>query len=182
MQPLITLSASEALARWKLLRHFEPILPDAVVVRSDAVSLDDLLLHQFRSWHLSTLLSAPVHLLPQHDIAAQVSLARTPSGAAVAELPPDCLRICSVMLQGWDQPARIITDLDSPLALAQASPYARGGCARPIALAAHGSLLLFSPPPGQLVLSSLCIVRTPADDSFEFTPYMFSLINPPSLP
>lgn len=180
MQPIITLSTSEALARWKLLRHFEPLLPNAAVVRSDGVSIDDLLLHQLRSWHLSTLLSAPAHLLPQHDIAAQVSLARTPSGAAVAALPPDCLRICSVMLRGWSQPAHIVTDLSSSEALAQASPYARGGCAQPVAIVARGSIFLFSPPPGDLALSSLSIVRNPGSDSFEFTPYMFSLIGPSS--
>ncbi len=167
------LSAGEMLALWKRRLGYDAPRTDCTVTRSGGPDLDDVLMEQARSWYTWTLRSAPASALPLTDIAEQTALAISPEGVASADLPPGCLRVVSVMMEGWMQPALVVTDSSLPEAVAQTNPFARAASVRPVAVVAGSRLMLFSAPsPGARLLSLEVVMMPDMADEFVLTDMM----------
>lgn len=174
-QPVITLSADEMLQRWKLLGLYEPLLDGASVECSPGVDLDNLIMMQIDNWYARQLSTAPLEILPLTDIADTLTPVRLPDGAAGVSLPPSTITVASVMMEGWQQPATIITNPDSPRARAQSNPFCRGRYANPVAILFPDlTLKLYTPPPGPMSLISLKTVAMPPKGTYTLTPAMLS--------
>ena len=170
----ITLDAASMLALWKRAHGYEPARTDCSIKRVDGPDLDSLLSLEMRQWYVKRLMEMPCHSLPLTDIASSVSTVASSMGAASVTLPERCLRVASVKMANWDRPAIIVTDHDCADALAQANPFARAGCARPVALAEPGHLTLI---PGNSTLSHLLCVMLPDDEtSYILNPAMIAEI------
>ncbi len=174
MMPVVTLTAEQMLSRWKLSRYFEPLRSDCLITRTDGIDLDRLLMQEIDAWYITQLHSLPIEHLPLTDITARLSPIRTDDGAAMVALPDDVLRIASVMVDGWLRPPQIITDMSTPMAMAQSSPMARGGCAAPVVVVTQRRMMLYTPPPGDISLSSVSAVVLPHDNTYYLTPTLLS--------
>lgn len=182
MRRLITLSREEMLERWKLMRRMEPLRSDCSVTRTDGIDLDRELAMEMQAWYVKALLDEPADRLPLTELSGEVTVTRAPCGAGMVSLPAGCVRVVSVMLRGWHVPARVVTDLQSAQALAQLSPWARGGCVAPVAVVHPDRLMLYTPPDGDIVLESLLAVTFSEDDDvYRLTPHLLSMITPPNL-
>lgn len=184
MTPTTTvLSESEMLQLWRRLKLLEPLRDDCVVERTDGVALDVLLANEMRAWYLERLLTEPISRLPLSDISQSVVPTRTSDGAGLLDLPADCLRLAAVHCKGWHSDALLIEDndpdakVDAELAgeaLAQANPFARGRCSRPVAIHSPGQLRLYTPPAGPIVIDRLLAVTLPPDGTYPLSPFLLS--------
>jgi hypothetical protein len=129
----VSLSPDEMLERWRIFRDLEPLRADSVVDRTDGLDIDSALRWQMRAWYLDLLDHAdPVRLAPV-DVANRSTLHPEADGSAVIILPENCRRLISIMVDGWDLPAKLTTP-DSSLAVLQLNPFTRGNCHAPVAV------------------------------------------------
>ena len=173
-QKISILTASEMLSLWKLLAGYEPVISgsSASVEASDGLDIDALLMRRIEGWYADQLLTAPTDALPVYDIADDVSsLTPVPSdGSVLVGIPEGTIRICSVMMVGWQRPAPILPDRLSSLAVAQRNPFSRATSAAPVAIRdSVDALSLYPAPPGQPELKSLLAVIQPRDGIFLMT-------------
>lgn len=170
------------LERWKLMRRMEPLRSDCSVTRTDGIDLDRELTMEMQAWYVRALLEESADHLPLTELSGEVSVTRAPCGAGMVSLPDNCLRVVSVTLRGWQVPARVVADPLSAVALAQLSPWARAGCASPVAVVHSTHVMLYTPPEGEIVLESMLAVTYCEDDTiYRLTPYMLSMITPPDM-
>ncbi|MCM1348033.1 MAG: hypothetical protein NC338_01360 [Firmicutes bacterium] len=175
---LIELTPDAMLARWKRAHGFEPLRSDCTVTRTDGPDLDAMLTLQMNNWYTDTLLHAPLHMLPLTDIASEISMTVSPTGTAMATLPENCLRVASVMSQGWEQPALVVDNLQSAEALAQANPYAAGSTSRPVALVGAGWIKISPPPEPTDRLWIMAVAMPDTSRRYILTQAMLSSIKP----
>lgn len=178
---LITLTARQFLERWKLLAHYEPLPAGVEIEYSTGLDLDTLLMMQADAWYASRFSEAPREILPVSEIAPSLTPVRLPDGAARIALPDGIIDLVSVMVDGWYHPASIIRDPDSAVARAQCNPFCRAGSHHPVALYSRSgrSLTLFTPPPGNISLTSVRAILRPEKGVYLFTPELLATI--PSL-
>lgn len=150
MRPRIfTLSADEMLRRWKLAGLYEPLDSGAEITVDDGLDLDSLLRLQIDSWYLRRLMEAPVESLPLINIASRLTPVSLPCGATRVSLPKGTIRVASVLMDGWSQPAAPITDPLSAAARAQSNPFSRGTSEMPVAVIHDNrTMTLYTPPHG----------------------------------
>lgn len=175
MRPrFITISADEMLRRWKLLGLHEPLDCGAEVTVEDGTDLDSLLKLRIDAWYLRQLTEAPLEQLPLINITQQLTPVLLPCGAARVSLPKGTIRVASVLMDGWSQPAPIITDPLSAAARAQHNPFSRGTPDMPVAVLDNDrSLTLYTPPPGrEPELLYLTAVMQPPAGTYRLTASM----------
>ena len=134
MVTVIPYTEARLLEEWKLRSRLEPLRTDCVITRTDGIDMDTYLLRELRAWYMRELATAPVDTLPLTDIAHGLTMTRAPDGAGMVKLPAGCLRVVSVEMEGWHRPAVIVADHECAEAVAQTSPYSRGGVCRPVAV------------------------------------------------
>ena len=164
----IRLSADEMLAQWKLRRGFAPLRADCEISRSDGVDLDAILRLEMRDWYLNLLCTAPIEMLATTNIANDIALSLIDNGDAIVILPENCRRIVEFQLEGWEIPARIITDPNSLEALLQQNPYSRGNSSRPIVVQQGSRLHVYSLPQSKpyKIVRAIAVME-PHDGSYE---------------
>lgn len=160
------------LAQWRLRRLGEPLHVDAEVARQDGMDYDAILATEMDAWYARLIDTADADLLAPVEVADEVEL--TPEGCCGAwrvRLPDGVRRVVRVRLDCWLRDAGIVTDLDSPLARRQLSPYTCGGVARPVAVVVGADLLLYSVP-AEVVprLVSLRVVHAPDSQTYSMDP------------
>lgn len=164
----IRLSPDEMLAQWKLRRGFAPLRTDCEISRSDGIDLDAVLRLEMRDWYLNLLLSAPIEMLATTNIANEIALLPALNGEAIVVLPENCRRIVEFQLQGWEMPAKIITDPNSHEALSQQNPYSRGSSVLPVVVKRDNRLFVYSLPHNQpQKITRAIAVMEPHDGSYE---------------
>lgn len=164
---VFTLSRSEMLELWRLVRHLEPLRTDATVTRSDGLNLSALVENSVDRWYERLLLESPEEDIPLVNLSADSRVTTAPDGVVKVELPERCLRVFSATLQGWTRPAVITDDPLSDLALLQDCEELRGGSVAPVGvLHPGGVLMLYSVEPGSAgVLTDLKCAALPASDN-----------------
>lgn len=173
---VITLTDSEMLTLWKLRSLLEPLGTGAETVCADGIDIDTLLRRRIDDWYYTCLATAPVDSLPLTELSATLTARRTTDGAGAVSLPEGLLRVASVELEGWERPATVTDDPQSALALAQSNPYSRGRCSVPVAVAftRSSTLLLYTPPEGEIRIRSLKAVMRPPEGTYTLTDRMLA--------
>ncbi len=172
----IKLSIDEMLNQWRLRRALEPLRSDCTVERLDGIDLDVLLRNEINDWYRNLLDTAPVEMLVVTDISAMVALSKRGDGSATIRLPERCRRVVEVMLDCWEQPARIV-EADTITAQMQENPYSRGGITAPVAVKRHGRLQVYSIPSNvDGKIASLQCVLEPEEGFYEMDERALSTI------
>lgn len=174
MVTVVTYTEARLLEEWKLRSRLEPLRTDCVMTRTDGLDIDTYLLRELRAWYLRQLATAPVDTLPLTDIAPLLTMTRAPDGAGLVNLPDGCLRVVSVEMDGWHRPAVIVTDPECTEAVAQTSPYSRGGVCRPVAVIYPGRMMLYTPPAYTAGPSSVLAVTLPPEGTYPLTESMLA--------
>ena len=173
----IRLSPDEMLAQWKLRRGFAPLRTDCEISRSDGIDLDAVLRLEMRDWYLNLLLSAPIEMLATTNIANEIALLPALNGEAIVVLPENCRRIVEFQLEGWEMPARIIADVNSPEALSQQNPYSRGSSVLPVVVKRGNRLFVYSLPQNKpYKITRAIAIMEPHDGSYEMDEAALQLI------
>lgn len=169
-QRVFTLETPEMLSLWKLLGGYEPLNDDCSVECADGIDLDSMLIQRIRAWYAEQLLTAPVDALPIFDIADDVWIEKTPHGSIEVELNEGTVRVISVRMAGWQRPAIIVSDPQSPEATAQRNPFTRATSSAPVAIVNDsGSLSLYPAPDGEPRLRRLMAIVQPRPGIFLMT-------------
>lgn len=161
------LNENEMLALWKQVMRLDTPRRDCTVEWDDGIDLDALLLTKIKQWYAHLLNTAPAHLLPIEDVAAQVSLT-TSRGVVIATPPHHCVRPVEWKLAEWQRSVTEFLDPCSHEAMLQLNEWTRGGACNP-AIIDYGFQLLMMTTSGsspQLELAR-CVVR-PADGTYQF--------------
>lgn len=154
----------EMLALWKRAHGMEPLRHDCELVRTDGPDADSILEHDMRCWYLRCLMEDDPATLPLTDLASQVTLTASPSGAAGVTLPEECVRVVHVMMEGWEREAEVVDDPLDRRAIAMTNPFGRAGAARPVAVVEGSSLRLYSPVSASAQITRLEVVMLPQSD------------------
>ncbi len=165
-----TYSETELVELWRLMEGYEPLRTDCEVIRTDGIDLDSMIKERIDVWYRRILATAPVDKLPLTDFAPQLAVSRTPDGVATASLPPTCIRVVEVMMDGWVTPGRLVHDSASADWYAQMSEYSRGGCVEPVVLVGRDSVTLYSPPSDVCRLVRFLGVPAPMKGVYSFDP------------
>lgn len=174
MVTVITYTEARLLEEWKLRSRLEPLRTDCVITCTDGIDMDTYLLRELRAWYMRELATAPVDTLPLTDIAPGLTMTRAPDGAGMVKLPAGCLRVVSVEMEGWHRPAVIVTDPECAEAVAQTSPYSRGGVCRPVAVIYPDRMMLYTPPVDAKGPSSVLAVTEPPEGTYLLTEQMLA--------
>lgn len=161
------LNENEMLALWKQVMRLDTPRRDCTVEWDDGIDLDALLLTKIKQWYAHLLNTAPAHLLPIEDVAAQVSLT-TSRGVVIATPPHHCVRPVEWKLAEWQRSVTEFLDPCSHEAMLQLNEWTRGGACNP-AIIDYGFQLLMMTTSGsspQLELAR-CVVH-PADGTYQF--------------
>lgn len=170
----LTLSRSEMLSRWMLMRGYGPARADAVITRVDAIDVEARMEAEMRRWYLDVLAKAPPALLGVTDVAADVALRIVGEGRAEVVLPASVCRVVELTLEGWHSPALIVPE-GSAAALRQDNPMTRGGLWRPVAVMSADGLTLSirSLPEGPKRIVTLKVVADTGPSSYVFDESLF---------
>lgn len=172
-QRVTTLTAAQMLERWKLAGLYEPLHTDCEIECSEGIDLDALLMLRINAWYARIMATAPLADLPLTELAPQLTLSLAPDGAGRVMLPAGTLRVASVMMEGWRQPATVTADTSSPLALAQSGRFSRAGTAAPVAVQhPDSSLMLYTPVSPSARLLSVTAVIMPPEGTYVLTDSM----------
>lgn len=174
MVTVIVYTEARLLEEWKLRSRLEPLRTDCVITRTDGIDMDTYLLRELRAWYMRELATAPVDTLPLTDIAPGLTMTRAPDGAGMVKLPAGCLRVVSVEMEGWHRPAVIVADPECAEAVAQTSPYSRGGVCRPVAVIYPDRMMLYTPPADAKAPSSVLAVTEPPEGTYLLTERMLA--------
>lgn len=175
MAPRLILSAGEMLSRWRLLQGLEMARTDASVTRTDGIDLDGLMMSRIDAWYVHCLMTMPPSALPLTDIGSSLTMTRTGDGAGMIRLPPDCLRVTEVTMQGWNRPALIVPE-GSPEEETQLSPFTRGKTERPVVIASERLLRIYTPPEGASTKPGVLAVMLPPQGEYHVTEPMLASI------
>lgn len=176
-QPLISISAAQMLEIWKQTGLYEPLSADIETDYMSGIDLDTLLMHRIDAWYGRLFEEMPRELLPATEIAPSLLPERLPCGAVRVRLPERTVGVCSAMVDGWHRPAIIVDDPDSPRARAQLNRFSRGSTQVPVAVVSPDrTMTLYTPPPGNVALTSVKAIVMPEKGTFILTPAMFSRI------
>lgn len=184
MEWMINLPTGDMLRQWKVVHGYESLIPDdcncdCSIESADQSELDRMLLREIDAWYVKHLMTLPVEQLPLTDIAAKVSLSRSADGVGRVTLPDSALRVVSVEVEGWKEPAIIVRDPSSPLALAQHNRFSRAGVNNPVVVLGHDRRLrLYSIPDEDARLTTLLVAQLPVDGVYSLTQPMFSQVFP----
>lgn len=153
------------LTEWKRRKGMIPVSTSTLeITRAGSDSVDDMLLTEIDDWYARLLLTEPVDMLPVRDVASEVVAVDMGDGSVEIELPDCCVRVVTVRMSGWLQPARLV-DADSALARIQASRYVSGKTHGPVAVKHGRRLTLYGCRAGALI-SELRCVAAPADGCY----------------
>lgn len=164
---MMKLTREEMLAEWRRRQGMTPVSTSSLQLsRSDADSVDRMLLMQIDDWYSRTLANADPLLLPQRDLKEGVELAQCDDGSVEMTLPDECAQLLQVQLRGWQRPATVVAD-GSLAARMQMSRYVCGKRAAPVAVRCGRRLKLCSLA-GPCELLRLWCVAPPPDGTYEF--------------
>lgn len=179
------LSYEELLAQFRTRAGLSPRRDGCVIDIASGFDADGLMEQHIRSWYASLIENAPAEMLDPENVAPLLTATALPDGSAEVILPPECRRIFTVKLRGWEREAEVMNVADHPRLrkiLSASSSLRR--TSRPYALLSGRTLTLYSVPPDcedgpQIIYASGSVV-TPGSDSFRFSPAALSTITPPS--
>lgn len=169
------LTESEMLALWKQVMRLDTPRRDCTVEWDDGIDLDALLLTHIKQWYSHQLNTAPAHLLPIEDVAAQVSLT-TRQGIVVATPPEQCVRPVEWKLTEWQRSVTAFLDPCSHEAMLQLNEWTRGGVCDPAIIDYGFQLLMMSSASSMPQLENARCVVCPADGSYQFHSSLLSTI------
>lgn len=123
------------LERCRIAGGLEPLRNDSTVNFTDGIDVDALLQQRLRSAYLRMLDEAPLELLAPQNIAGDTAVLKEAAGDGVyLSLPPECRRVVSVRLYGWDCAAAVAgTEQTAALIRRQLNPFTRASSHRPAA-------------------------------------------------
>lgn len=177
-----TYQPEEMLAIWKTACAMSPMPADDSAERIDSSESDLLMMFHIDGWYDRLLRTAPAELLPVEEIAPKVEPVMLRHGVVTLQLPENCVRVVSVMHQGWLRPACIVTDMRSTLARLQESHYTQNGPYRPVALVHDGTLELHSTDCEKPALLSLRCVMRPDNGVYRLHESLLSTIPKMEIP
>lgn len=165
-----TLTPDELAARMRRRLAMEPV--DDSLSREDSPGAVRRMALDLRAAYLQGLFTLPAVELPLTDLSTRAVLIASGGGhPAELVLPPQCVRVVSVKLNGWARSA-IIVSPDSAEALAQDNPFSRASTARPVAVAdSSRRMRLYTPPVNtEPTFTYLLCVALPDDNLYLLTP------------
>lgn len=140
-------STRQLLERAKLLGGFTNPMADCSVECDFESDFDRLLLRRLADSYVDALHTLPEDQLPMIDISNECDIELMNDGVVRVELPATVVKIGGILLNGWDQEAKLTYDHRSILARRQSNHYSRGNCRNPVAVASGTrQLLLYSLP------------------------------------
>lgn len=168
------LSESEMLGLWKQVMRLDTPRRDCTVEWDDGIDLDALLLSHIKLWYAQLLNTAPAHLLPIEDLAAEVTLSVS-HGMVAATIPDQSVRPVEWKLAEWRRSVTEFLDPCSHEAMLQLNEWNRGGAYAPAIIDYGFQLLLLSTSGNPQLECARCVVR-PADGSYQFHASLLSTI------
>lgn len=156
---------------WKVRQGLVPLRTDAAFHRFDSLDIDGSLARDIDSWYQNLLDTAPAGMLVPQDISEALEPLHREPGLGIYLLPHECRRIVEVNV-GPASPPAVITGPDSALGRRQASPFSRGGKARPVAIVSTDRLIINGPG-----LERVLAIVTPPEGVYEMDPSALTTIN-----
>lgn len=147
----LTLSESQMLQKWELLRGFEPLRLDCTVTRTDGVDLTQIHKAEMRRWYLDLLDNGPAEKIIPVEVSAQAFVTSS-DGLTVVTAPDDARRILSLQFSGWSGPVAEFFDAEAVRAYA-----ANEFCLRPMAARINPRTVIVAAAAGELT-SLLCAI------------------------
>lgn len=105
-----TLTKSEMLELWRVIRTGEPLRLDCTVTRTDGADYDALLSAEMRAWYLHLLDCGAEELLAPIDMASAAAVEAGEEGLKVVKAPADVRRILRLRFES--QPSAIAPTAD----------------------------------------------------------------------
>ena len=179
------LTYEELLTQFKIRAGLSPRRDGCSIDIASGFDADGLMEQHIRSWYASLIENAPAEMLDPENVAPLLSATALPDGSAEVVLPPQCRRIFTIKLRGWEREAEVVDAADHPRlcrVLSASSSIRR--TSHPYAIRRGRTITLYSLPPDsngspEVIYATGAIV-IPDGDTFRFSPAALSSITPPS--
>ncbi len=170
------LTEAQLLHEWQLRYFPGQVNSGCIVTTHSGYDFEAIIRARMLDWYGRLLAEGPEEFLAPVDIGGRLNVTLDTEGVGHVILPETVVRLTGVEMEGWSRPAIIVTDLESPEAHRQCSPYSRGGTVRPVAVVDGRSLTLYTPAAAGCRLSVTAVIDDA--DTFHLDSAALSAIQP----
>lgn len=176
------LSYNELLAQFRARSGLSPSRNNCSLDVLAGVDVDRLLEQHIRDWYAKIIENGVPELLDPENIASLLTAESIGDGTAIVHLPPECRRIFTIKLKGWQREAQVLDHKKYPRLMYQlAATSSIQRTTHPYALLVGRSVILYTAPQGgvtpEITYASGVVLR-PDTDVFRFSPMALSTIEP----